>query len=90
MDRDFQKMLRLHKQFDSLDIKRSLMGLGIFIGFIMGSLHSYFFLLPINVLEFGIAAITIGDVLRIFVALLVTGIYTSIGGLIGSLLKQKI
>ncbi len=66
------------------------MGLGIFIGFIMGALHSYFFLLPFNVLESGIATITIGDILRTFAALLVTAIYTSIGGLLGSFLKEKI
>ncbi len=66
------------------------MQLGIFIGLTLGVLHSYFFLLPFNLLESGISAINIGDFLRIFVALLVTAIYTSIGGLLGSFLKEKI
>ncbi len=66
------------------------MGLGILIGLILGVLHSYFFLLPFNLFETGIATIAIGDILRIFAALLVTAIYTSIGGLLGSFLKQNI
>ena len=55
---------------------------GTIVGLVIGGWLSYSFVLPTDVLNLKLAAITIGDLLRIFGALVVTLVTTGIGHLV--------
>lgn len=55
---------------------------GAIIGFIIGASLSYNFILPTDILNLRLAAMTIGDLLRIFGALVATLVTTAIGHLV--------
>lgn len=52
------------------------------VGFVVGALLSYSFILPTDLLNLKLAAMTIGDLLRIFGAMVATLVTTGIGVLI--------
>lgn len=63
------------------------MGWGTIIGLGVGVWISYSFILPSDVLNIKLAAMTIGDLLRIFGALVATVTAGGIGLLVGMIVK---
>lgn len=55
---------------------------GTIVGLVVGVWVSYSFILPVDILNLKLSAITIGDILRIFGALVITIVAAKVGHLV--------